>query len=149
MRSCATRSVNLYGPAHTGALPNLSPSAVAALGETIMPARSVSCAISGANGDLSTRRRVVGSTTVTESICEISARRNEPCIDRCRSRLNLAAAASKGSPSWNFTPVRSLMVTVLPSAEVSCESASCGTMLSFSSISKSLSQIDANTIRPT
>ena len=33
----------------------------------------------------------------------------------------LAASASNGSPSWNFTPGRSLMVTVLPSAEVSCD----------------------------
>ena len=89
------------------------------------------------------------STTSTLSICWISARRNEPCIDRWRSRLNLAAAASNGSPSWNFTPGRSLIVTVLPSAEVSCDSASCGTMFSFSSMSNSLSQIDANTMRPT
>src|SRR6266446_2328261 len=36
MRSCATRSLNLNGPAHTGWVPNLSPSACAALGETIM-----------------------------------------------------------------------------------------------------------------
>ena len=41
------------------------------------------------------------------------------------------------------------MVTVLPSAEVSWPSASCGTMLSFSSMSNSLSQIEAKTMRPT
>ena len=49
----------------------------------------------------------------------ISVRRNEPFMVRWRSRLYLAAAASNGSPSWNFTPGRSFMVTVLPSAEVS------------------------------
>ena len=59
----------------------------------------------------------------------------------------MAAAASNGSPSWNFTPGRSLMVTVLPSVEVSWLSASCGTMLTFSSMSNSLSQIEANTMR--
>ena len=37
----------------------------------------------------------------------------------------------------------------LPSAEVSWDSASCGTMLSFSSMSNSLSQNAANTMRPT
>ena len=68
---------------------------------------------------------------------------------RCRSSENFAASASNGSPSWNLTPGRSLMVTSLPSAEVSCDSASCGTMLSFSSMSNSLSQNAANTMRPT
>ena len=52
MRSCGTRSTNLKGPAHTGCRPNLSPSASAALGDTIMPARSVSWASSGENGAL-------------------------------------------------------------------------------------------------
>ena len=114
-----------------------------------MPARSVSCAISGANGVFSTRRIVDLSTTSTASTCAISARRNEPCIVRCRSRLNFAAAASNGSPSWNFTPSRSLIVTSLPSGEIWWDSASWGTRPSFSSMSNSLSQIEANTIRPT
>ena len=61
----------------------------------------------------------------------------------------MAAAASKASPSWNFTPGRSLMVTVLPSGEVSWLRASCGTTASFSSMSNSLSQIEENTMRPT
>ena len=68
---------------------------------------------------------------------------------RWRSRLYLAALASNGSPSWNFTPGRSLMVTVLPSADVSWPSASCGTMFSFSSMSNSLSHSEAKTMRPT
>ena len=62
---------------------------------------------------------VAGSTTSTVSTCASSGLRNEPFMLRCRSRLYLAAAASKTSPSWNFTPDRSLMVTVLPSAEIS------------------------------
>ena len=90
---------------------------------------------------------VSGSTTSTVSIELISGRRNEPFVVRWRSRLYLAAAASKASPSWNLTPGRSLMVTVLPSAEVSWLSASCGTMLSFSSMSNSLSQNEAKTMR--
>ena len=58
--------------------------------------------------------------------------RNEPCMVMWRSSENFAASASNVSPSWNFTPGRSLMVTALPSSEVSCESASCGTTSSFS-----------------
>ena len=50
MRSCATRSTNLNGPEHTGLVPKFSPAAFAALGDTIMPARSVSIASSGENG---------------------------------------------------------------------------------------------------
>ena len=116
---------------------------------TIMPARSVSCAISGENGALSRSRIVSGSATSTLSICDSSALRNEPCMVMCRSSVNFAASASNGSPSWNFTPGRSLIVTVLPSSDVSCESASCGTMLRLPSMSNSLSHIAASTMRPT
>ena len=65
----------------------------------------------------------------------------------CRSRLYLAASAVNGSPSWNFTPGRSLIVTVLPSVEVSAPSASWGTMPAFSSMSNSLSHSAAKTMR--
>ncbi len=75
MRSWATRSTNLNGPAHTGAVANLSPSACAALGETIMPARSVNCASKGANGVLRLIFTVSGSTTSTLSMAAISPRR--------------------------------------------------------------------------
>ena len=92
---------------------------------------------------------VEGSTTSIASIEPISGLRNEPFMLRWRSRLYLAASASKTSPSWNFTPERSLMVTVRPSAEVSWPVASCGTTFSFSSMSNSLSQIDEKTMRPT
>ena len=82
---------------------------------------------------------VSGSTTSTFSIAVISGRRNEPCMVRWRSKENFAASASSGSPSWNLTFGRSLIVTALPSSDVSWDSASCGTTLSFSSMSKSLS----------
>jgi hypothetical protein len=54
----ATRSTNLKGPAHTGRVVNLSPSALAAFGEIIMPARSVSAARSGTSGFERLRRTV-------------------------------------------------------------------------------------------
>ena len=107
-----------------------------------MPARSVSCAISGENGALSRSRIVSGSTTSTLSICDSSALRFEVSMFMCRSSVNFAASASNGSPSWNFTLGRSLIVTVLPSCDVSCESASCGTMLRLPSMSNSLSHSD-------
>ena len=107
-----------------------------------MPARSVSCAISGENGALSSSRIVSGSATSTLSICDSSALRLEASIVMCRSSVNFTASASNGSPSWNFTFGRSLIVTVLPSCEVSCESASCGTMLRLPSMSNSLSHSD-------
>ena len=125
----------------------MSPAASVALGAIIMPARSVSWASSGENGALRLSLMVSGSTTSTESTTLISERRNEPFMVRWRSRLYLAAAASNGSPLWNFTPGRSFIVTVLPSAEVSEPSASCGTMLAFSSMSNSLSQSAANMMR--
>jgi hypothetical protein len=79
----------------------------------------------------------------------ISALRLEPGRFRWRSRLNLTAAASSGSPSWNFTPCRIFMISpLLPS--VHCHSvASCGTMSSSGLISTSLSHKDAKIMRPT
>ena len=60
MRSCATRSTNLNGPAQTGWAPKSSPASCAAFGDTIMPARSVSAASSGAKGaDSTSLHRVV------------------------------------------------------------------------------------------
>ena len=75
MRSCATRSTNLNGPEHTGFAPNLSPAACAALGDTIMPARSASCASSGENGADRLSRAVIGSTTSTLVTSASSPRR--------------------------------------------------------------------------
>src|SRR5512135_683327 len=149
MRSWATRSTNWYGPAQTGLLPNLSPSAWATLGATIMPARSASWASSGANGAERLRRTVDGSMTSTLETGASSPRRLEPGIVLWRSMLYLTAAASIVSPSWNLTPLRSLIVSALPSADHWYPVASCGMMLSLSSMSNSLSHIAENTMRPT
>ncbi len=46
-----------------------------------------------------------------------SPRRLEPCMFLWRSRLYFAAAASNFSPSWNVTPLRSLSVSALLSAD--------------------------------
>ena len=113
---CATRSTNLYGPAHTGFVPNLSPRSFAALGDTIIPARSVSAASSGVSGSDSESRTVRSLTTSTFEISPISDFRNEPGVLMCRSMLNRTASALNGSPSWNFTPGRSLSTTDLWSA---------------------------------
>jgi hypothetical protein len=65
IRSCAIRSTKRNGPEHTGFVPNFSPAASAAFGDTIIPARSVSTASSGANGEARLMRTVEGSTTST------------------------------------------------------------------------------------
>ncbi len=96
----------------------MSPASFAAFGETIMPARSVSWAISGEKGCLSTSLMVRGSTTSTWSTVASSGLRNDPGKVMWRSSENFAASASNGSPSWNLTPGRSLMVTSLPSSDV-------------------------------
>jgi hypothetical protein len=49
----------------------------------------------------------------------------------------LTAAASSFSPSWNVTPGRSFSVSALLSADHSYAVASCGTIVSFSSMSNS------------
>ncbi len=149
MRSCATRSTNWNGPEHTGLAPNLSPAACAALGDTIIPDRSASAAKSGANGADRLRRTVIGSTTSTLVTGASSPRRWLPAVVLWRSMLNLTAAASSFSPSWNVTPGRTLIVSALLSGDHSHDVASCGTMVSFSSMSNSLSHSAANTMRPT
>ena len=107
----------LNGPEHTGLAPNLSPAASAALGETIMPARSVSTASSGANGAARLMRTVCGSTASTLDTTASSPRRFEPFMFLWRSRLYLTAAASIFSPSWKVTPWRSLTSSDLLSAD--------------------------------
>ena len=81
MRSWATRSTNLYGPEHTGLLPKLAPAACAALGDTIMPARSASAASSGEKGALRLSLTVSGSTTSTLASGASSPRRLDPGRD--------------------------------------------------------------------
>src|SRR5438046_9352897 len=65
IRSWATRSTNLNGPEHTGLAPKFAPSAFAAFGETIIPARSASAARIGVNGADRLSLTLVGSTTST------------------------------------------------------------------------------------
>ncbi len=83
----------------------------------------------GTVGELRDQRRVGGLQDKLDSqgIDDIdmvergsSGLRNEVGIVKWRSSENFAASASSGSPSWNFTPGRSLIVISLPSAEVSC-----------------------------
>ena len=149
MRSCATRSTNLNGPEHTGLVPKFVGIACAALGDTIMPARSASTVSSGENGALRLSLTVMSSTTSTVLTGSSSPRRFEPAMFLWRSMLNLTAAASNFSPSWKVTPGRSFMVSALLSGDHCHEVASCGTMFSFSSMSTSLSHSEAKTMRPT
>ena len=148
MRSCATRSANLKGPAQTGLRPKSRPAASAALGDTTMPARSVSTAMNGENGCFSTTRTVSGSTTSTRSMAPISLRRKLPCRPAWRSSVYSTAAASIGSPSWNTTPGRRRISSVVGSTH-SKPVASTGTICCFASKSNSLSQIAVITSVPT
>ena len=130
------RSTNCHGPTHTGAVPNLSPSLFAAVGETGIPERSARIATSGEKGVLSLSRTVNGSTTSMLLTDSSSLRRLEPFMLRWRSSEYRTDSAFIGVPSLNFTPGRSLMVTVLPpSPIVGMSAASCGKMRRFSSIS--------------
>jgi hypothetical protein len=97
-------------------VPKLAPPACAALGETIMPARSASAASTGENGAARLRRTVVGSTTSTLATGRSSPLRFDPAMVLCRSMLNFTAAASNFSPSWKVTSLRSLIVSTLLSA---------------------------------
>jgi len=79
---------------------------------------------------------VRGSTTSTASTGASSLARFEPFKVRCRSSENRTDSASIGVPSLNFTPGRSLMVTVRPPSEIAgIAAASCGWIRRPSSIS--------------
>ena len=114
-----------------------------------MPARSVSAASSGTSGCERLKRTVRSLTTSTLSISPISVLRNEPGVFRCRSMLNFTASALNGSPSWNFTPGRSLMtIDLLVRAPTRSRWRAAGTILRSGVTSKSLSQSAAKTSRP-
>jgi len=114
-----------------------------------MPERSASCASSGAKGAARSRRTVYGSITSTPVTGVSSPRRFDPCIVLWRSMLNLTAAASSFSPSWNVTPWRIFIVRDFWSFDHSQEVASCGTIFRSLSMSTSLSHRLAKTMRPT
>src|SRR6516225_3842509 len=116
MWSWGTRSPKAKGPVPTGCWAKLTPSCWAAAGETIIPARSVNTYSSGLYGRSKTICTVAGSTATTFSTGRISVRRTEGNSGSCiRSKLAFTASALNDVPSWNFTPWRSLNVTVLPS----------------------------------
>jgi hypothetical protein len=88
------------------------------------------------NGVFSLMAIVAGSTTCTSVTLDSSLARAEPARVLCRSSEVFTAAASRTVPSANLSPVRSLMVTVRPSAENSgSAAASCGTIVSLASTS--------------
>ena len=66
-----------------------------------------------------------------------------------RFRLAVTSLDSTGSPSWNFSPVRSLNVQVRPSLEASCPSTICGFGSSLLSTPYSVSQISSAALRTT
>ena len=91
----------------TGCSPSATGSA-AAVGDTIIPARSPRICTSELSGRLRLMRTCVGSTTSTDSIIDRSAFTVDVSRLTPRSRLTLTAAASNGVPSWNVTPSRSV-----------------------------------------
>src|SRR3989441_4460476 len=77
------------------------PRSCTTLGETIMPARSVSVASSAASGRFRLILIVWESTTSTESMLATSPLRTDLGSVFMRSKLNFAASAVKSLPSWN------------------------------------------------
>ncbi len=96
-----------------------------------MPARSTSAPRSGANAVLRLNFTVFASTTVTVSTELRSPVRCEFAVVLYLSMFHFTESASKAVPSWNFTSVRRVKVTVFPSVDVSHFSASQGMISPF------------------
>jgi len=127
------RLTNWNGPTHTGSFENFSPSLASCLGDMIMPERSASCAASGAYGLSRVSRTVSELTTFTDFTGSSSLDRAEALRLRWRSSDVLTAWASIVVPSLNLTPLRMVIVTVLPPLVIfGIEAASCGTICSLS-----------------
>src|SRR5712692_7530339 len=107
------RSTNCHGPTQTGAVPNLSPSLLAAVGETGIPERSARIATSGEKGLLSLSRTVRGSTTSMLLTDSSSLRRLEPFMLRWRSSEYRTDSAFMGGPALNLEHGRRLVVSDL------------------------------------
>ena len=116
-----------------------------------MPARSVSCASSGAKGAVRLSRTVVRIDDVDAvDRRDLAACGSSPACSRWRSRLNFTAAASIFSPSWNLTPWRSLMrQRFVVGATIRRRSPAAARSSASASMSNSLSHSAANTMRPT
>src|SRR5579884_2295219 len=103
-------------PALTGALPRFaSPIFFTAVGERIIPARSLRFASSGANGFLRLNCTCVGSTACT--VASSLARGDDELVN-IRLILNTTASALNGVPSVKVTPVRSVKTSFVLSEEV-------------------------------
>jgi len=114
--SLSRHSTNRIMPVPTGAR-SMSPDFATAAGDTIMPARSARISGKAVSGCLS--RSVtwcvpVASAAATEATSALMLDRGWL---RMRSRLNTAAAASNGVPSWNATSVRRSITSVLGSGK--------------------------------
>jgi hypothetical protein len=114
MRSFGRYSVTENMPAPTGFWSRSGFSNAAGL--IIIPGRSEST--SGSWAPLPPRFSVTvsGSTTSTDVITARSDATAEPSTVWPRSMLAFTASASKGVPSWNVTPSRSVNVRAVPSS---------------------------------
>ena len=82
------------------------------------------------HGFLVCTRTVYGSTISTRSIgAKKVAPRSFPWPPARRSRLHFADSASKSSPLWNLTPLRSLTSQVVGPTSFGISVASAGTTL--------------------
>ena len=87
-----------------------------AVGEIIMPERSLKVASSAALGAFRSNFTVLSSTTSTSLTDDISAARKDFVFGSImRSKFALTAAALKSVPSWNLTPLRSVKTSVVGS----------------------------------
>ena len=89
--------------------------ALAAFGEIIMPARSVNVASNDVSGCFRFTLSVSGSTASVEAMFATSPLRTDFGSLAIRSKLIRAASALNSVPSWNFTPERSLRMSVFGS----------------------------------
>lgn len=119
--------------------PNSAPGALAAAGETVIPARSASCAISVAPGAARSSRISIGPSTSVPVIDSSSGSRRLSSSVRERSMSAATAAASKGVPWWKVTPSRSRIVIGCPSSATVQPVASWGTIPGSGVMSTSLS----------
>ncbi len=147
MWSCATRSLNANGPAHTGCAAISSDPLARTRGDIGVPGRLASSDSSGAYGALSRIRNVCASTTSSPVIADISVLRWLSGAVRYRSMFSRIASAVNGSPSWNCTFSRRCTVSESLSSDHSHAVANSGTKLRSGPMLSSESHIALKTIR--